>query len=189
MSNDEWKALVQKGKQAATADRGGAAFELGDLALAVEPVGGEGTHTGGLDRLAKYAAAVEVPFNTLRGYRQVAAAWPADIRDISIPWRVHQALASEPDRAVLIRNGTQSWAAAAALKVERHPRLAPKRDERWWTVQQESLRQLRGWDKKRIAHLPTAEARRRAKFMRELAALDESVASQLEAYGNHPDKI
>jgi hypothetical protein len=41
--------------------------------------------------------------NTLRSYRRVAEAWPEDARRLEVPWSVHQVLASQEDRAELLK--------------------------------------------------------------------------------------
>jgi hypothetical protein len=176
-----WEELVDEGKRLATADRGGAAFALGDLALAVVPVGKEGIKTGALDRLVKYAEAIDVPFGTLRQYRQVAAAWPAVTRVTAAPFKAHRLLAGEPDRVDLINDGYRSPTAIAGLLAERHPKLAPKRDERWWHAEREAARLLRQFDVKRmLAGWSNTDKRRAVALIREHIKQEEEVARQIE---------
>ena len=49
----------------------------------------------------------------------------------------------EPDRATLIDSREWTAQALADLKLARRPKVAPKRDERWWKAIQDELTLLR----------------------------------------------
>src|SRR5215831_19809102 len=104
MTQRDWRALVVRGKELAAADRHGTRFALGDCALDAEPLGTDQTRSGGLERLREYASEIGIAFETLRGYRAVAAAWPDGARAPSVDWSVHRALMGYADRRKLIRS-------------------------------------------------------------------------------------
>lgn len=162
-------------------------FELGDCALAVEALKNGHKKDGSWGRLAEYAESIGIAFETLRQYRAVSAAYDEGMRNTFIPWTVHQKLMGEPDRAELVQ---RKWTPQeiAELKRERRPKVAPKRDERWWKAVQEELAALRRWaeNQKVPRGVSALEAKRRAKFIREQNALAEKLAAVLEKYGENP---
>ncbi|MEV8023031.1 DUF6192 family protein [Streptomyces sp. NPDC086554] len=80
-------------------------FELGDLALDVEPLNAGQVPDPSL--LGKFAEAVGIQPASLARYRRVAAAWPQDKRDARTSWSVHAILAGHPDRFDLIKHPPQ----------------------------------------------------------------------------------
>lgn len=78
-------------------------WEIGDRALAAEPVGRKGPRGGVGDRLDALADELGVPIKTLRGCRGVSNAWPKGKRRKVLPWSVHAAFRGEPNRFALIR--------------------------------------------------------------------------------------
>lgn len=178
----DWDELVHQGQRLAETDRGGAAFALGDLALAIAPVGKEGINTGGGDDLRKYAEAIGVPFNTLQQYRRVSAHWPANTRVLAVPHVAHRLLMGEPDRAELIRNGCCEPKAIRALLAERHPKVAPKPETLWWEAEKEAARLFIAWNERRmLRNWSTAEKRRAVALIRAHIKREEEVASTIEA--------
>ena len=143
---ESWGALVERGRELVRADLGETRFELGDCALAVEGLKTRGHSDGSWKRLAEYAETIGIAFETLRQYRAVSAAYPNGMRHTFCPWSVHQALMGEPDRAELVQRKWWTLREIAALKRERRPKVAPKRDERWWKAVQEEVAALRRWD-------------------------------------------
>lgn len=97
-----WNALVRDGKRAVAREQD-AKWELGDLALEVEPKAKSGERTGSLERLEKYANEIGLEREALAAYRTVAAAWPASTRVPAASWSAHRELASQPDRAKYLR--------------------------------------------------------------------------------------
>lgn len=90
-------------------------WELGDLALAVAPMGRRGIANGGAERLRRYADEIDVEYSSLVEYRRVAEAWPNHTRVLSVSWSAHRELASHEDRFALLREGmTLSEARRAA---------------------------------------------------------------------------
>lgn len=98
-----WKSLVAAGRKA-VAREADAKWELGDLALEVEPKGKRGAHTGALERLREYADEIGIEPDQLRQYRDVAAAWSDATRVASASWSAHRELMAEPDRAKYLRD-------------------------------------------------------------------------------------
>jgi hypothetical protein len=105
--------LLEAGRRLA-ARVNGHQWELGDLALRVEPVGSHGgIATGAEFRLRVFANEIDVAFKTLNECRHVAGKWASDSRCLdSASWSVHQALASLDDRAEVITS--RKWTVAAA---------------------------------------------------------------------------
>lgn len=86
----------------------------GDLALAIEVLPAHerprDPETGAFleddeKALKRYAEDVDLPYSTLKNYRQASAAWPMVQRRTEVPWSVHQVLAAQEDRFDLIRPG------------------------------------------------------------------------------------
>lgn len=87
-----WQELVSQ-SQSLTSVRN---WFLGDASLEVMPAG---TRFGAIDEgigenLRLFAAEVGIPYNSIRAYRAVAAAWPPEERVASCTWSVHQVLMS-----------------------------------------------------------------------------------------------
>lgn len=93
-----WKALVRDGKRAVAQEQD-AKWELGDLALEVEPMARSGVRTGSEQRLREYANAIGLELETLLRYRKVASAWPASRRrPAAISHTAHEELMGDDDR-------------------------------------------------------------------------------------------
>jgi hypothetical protein len=113
-----WAELVRKGI-ALDANRN---WFLGDAALEIAPMGrGHAANSSGA-RLAQYADEVGVGVDSLRVYRDVAAAWPVPIRLGTVAWSVHQVLMARQD---LIRPGMSVSVARAAAGVSNLGRTGP----------------------------------------------------------------
>ena len=106
-----------------TADREASRWELGDIAVELQPIGASHVNSGALDGLNAFAAdisteRISIKGSTLREYRRVSAAWPEDQRGHA-SWSVYARLAGRPDRidvlAKLIEDGDVSVDAAVAL--------------------------------------------------------------------------
>lgn len=96
---NQWDQCVKEGRRLVgelTLNK----FALGDETLkpAVAPMGKDGAHNETTEKLQAYANAIGIPFQTLRSYRGVAAAWPPDERSSGAAWSVHKELAGDPDR-------------------------------------------------------------------------------------------
>jgi hypothetical protein len=113
-------------------------WEIGDLALALAPIGKTHARSGALAILAKFAEDVGVVRNkqwyswnremrlslsSLREFRRVAAAWPADTDDRRQSYGVYATLAAHPRRreilAELTRGGNYYTTVAAARQALR----------------------------------------------------------------------
>jgi hypothetical protein len=90
-------------------------WELGDEALALEPVGRQGPRGGVVDRLDALAKKRGVAPKTLRTCRGVANAWPKKYRRKSLSWSVHAALRGQPDRFELIKQ--KDWTVREAQEL------------------------------------------------------------------------
>ncbi|WP_406635448.1 DUF6192 family protein [Amycolatopsis sp. WGS_07] len=109
-------------------------FELGDIALEIEPM-----HTpGGVDEgtyetLTTFANDIGVEFSTLLSYRSTSAAWPREKRQLQLAsFTTHRMLNSMPKRFSIIkkppanpRSGRRYWrtddAARIAGRTPTHP--------------------------------------------------------------------
>lgn len=80
-----------------------AQWELGDLALEVEPIGRDGVNNGSAERLRRYAEEVGVEFEALRRYRHTAHNWSPETRVAGVPWSVHRELEAEPQRKRILQ--------------------------------------------------------------------------------------
>lgn len=87
-----WDELVSAGRAAKDSYQ----WELGDLASEVETGYGE-------QSLAKYAVEIEVNPDTLVQYRVVSRAFPQNLDRSRNPWTVYAVLASQDDRAELVK--------------------------------------------------------------------------------------
>lgn len=114
-----WQELVQQG----IIRDGGRNWYLGDAALEIAPMGENGAHNGSQDNLRQYADEIGVNYDSLRTYRDVAAAWPPPNRVGGTPWKVHEQLKS---RKELIRSGMTVTQAAAALGQKNTGRTGPQ---------------------------------------------------------------
>ncbi|MFJ8313113.1 MULTISPECIES: hypothetical protein [unclassified Streptomyces] len=76
-------------------------FELGDLLEELLATCPRGQGEAGV--LAGFAAQLGCSASSLRAYRRVARAWPAQTRRADVPWTVYRELAGRPDRFALIR--------------------------------------------------------------------------------------
>ncbi|MEC3982553.1 DUF6192 family protein [Amycolatopsis sp. H20-H5] len=109
-------------------------FDLGDIALEIEPmklVGGAGGGT--YETLRMFAEDIGLEFETLISYRSTAAAWPSNKRQLSMAsFTTHRILNGLPSRFSLIkrpiknpRTGRKYWrtddAARAAGRSPSHP--------------------------------------------------------------------
>lgn len=109
---NQWDELVERGRVAAQSQ-----WVLGDLALEVETVYGEG-------RLQAFAEAISVEYGSIRRYRDVSKAYEPAKRFADLPWSVHMVLAGQPDRHDLLKSrpmdhgvGTDRWTVGAARKL------------------------------------------------------------------------
>ncbi|WP_370948829.1 DUF6192 family protein [Amycolatopsis sp. cg5] len=99
---------------------GGHQFELGDIALEIEPMNRVGEAGGGVyDTLRTFADDIGVEFSTLLGYRMTAAAWPSGKRRLDLgSFTVHRTMAHLDRRFQLIKK----------------PTLNPRTRRRYWRV-------------------------------------------------------
>jgi hypothetical protein len=86
----EWQELVSETRTAASTS----AWVVGDNALRVE-----------LHHLGEFAEEVEVSYDTVKRRRWVASRWPSVNRFTETSFKVHDVLASRPDRFDLIKAG------------------------------------------------------------------------------------
>ena len=101
-----WDELVAAGRDIID----GFQWKLGDLACEVETTYGESS-------LMRYAAEIVVEYSTLRGYKAVAKAFPAESVDRSThSWTVYLALAAQPDRLELVAR-EERWSAREAREL------------------------------------------------------------------------
>lgn len=100
-------------------------FAIGDMALEIEPMQRDsrrGHDDGIYASLRMFADEIGELFDTVRGWRQVADAWPVDQRRADASYTVHRVMAPHPDRFKLIRKpprdrrGRRHWTADAAAK-------------------------------------------------------------------------
>ena len=96
-----WEELVDEGRQLkimeerVDAEHGNIRWQWGDLALEVAPMGERGQDNGATERLRQFAEELDVSFESLRQYRNVAATWPNGMRVPFQPWVCHQILAAK----------------------------------------------------------------------------------------------
>jgi len=103
-------------------------FELGDIALEIEPIQTKGSHGEHVYQvLEAFADELGIPLNTLLEYRMVAAAWPRRHRDAGTCWSVHRELRSVNGRFDIIKNptphpadGSARWTTNNAARIAGH---------------------------------------------------------------------
>ncbi|MFJ4634013.1 DUF6192 family protein [Streptomyces sp. NPDC088847] len=100
-TRERWLEYVQRGRRIMRSKSAGN-FDLGDLLNEIIDASPKG-HGEVEATLTLYAAQIRSTYSSLKTYRSVAKAWPADMRREDVPWSVHQGLASTPDRFMLIR--------------------------------------------------------------------------------------
>jgi hypothetical protein len=111
-----WDELVSIGR----ALESGSKWLLGDLACRVETSYGAGD-------LARYAEEVGVDYATLRGYKAVSHAFPAEsVLRSTHPWSVYRVLVSLPDRLELVSGEAMTKAQAGELAASRRKPRAPR---------------------------------------------------------------
>lgn len=101
-------------------------FRIGDQALEIEPMRPRGgsAPAGGItvdESLGVFAEDLDVPLETVKTYRWVAAHWPRDTRVAKVSHRVHMVLAS-------IEDDTERWARI------HNPPVDPRTGQRRWTT-------------------------------------------------------
>lgn len=101
-----WDELVAEGRRAID----GFQWKLGDLAREVETTYGE-------SNLMRYAAEIVVEYSTLRDYKAVAQAFPAEsVARATHSWSVYRAFAAQRDRLELVAR-QESWTAREAREL------------------------------------------------------------------------
>lgn len=100
-----WDDLVAEGRKI-EAGRNAAHWAHGDLAREVET-------EYGAKSLERFAADIDLAYNSLRTYRYVAARWENDTRVSNVSWAVHREFAALDDRHELIRS-RPTWTTAEA---------------------------------------------------------------------------
>lgn len=108
----DWDELVAEGRQVI----GDYQWRLGDLAGEVATSYKEGS-------LDTYATEIEVPYETLKGYRWVASRYPEKV--LRGTFSVAKALASLPDRLELVAAKIWTVAEARALVAARNGEIVP----------------------------------------------------------------
>ncbi|WP_027929171.1 DUF6192 family protein [Amycolatopsis thermoflava] len=99
-------------------------FELGDITLDMIPKQRNDFENHGVESVLRaFAEAIGVSGSTLKSYRHVAIAWPADKRNPDVSFRIHDILSAHPSRY---------------HKIDKPP-VDPVSGERRWTVN-EALR-------------------------------------------------
>lgn len=100
-THDEWTEFLKRGRRVIRT-KSASNFDLGDLL--VEMLANRSLATGEVSRvIVLFAQQIRSTESSLRTYRYVATAWPADKRREDVPWTVHQHLAALPNRFELIR--------------------------------------------------------------------------------------
>lgn len=101
-----WSELVREGKNL-LATESATQWALGDLALAVAPMGMRGATTGVNELLQKWADEIgyERSLLTLLQLRFVANSWPEETRVKGVSYSTHYALSSLQNRFELIHPG------------------------------------------------------------------------------------
>jgi hypothetical protein len=133
------------------------AFEQGDIALALAPLGDDGAHNGSQGTLERLAEATGVPLGTLRDRRLVAARVPPTERSVGVPWSAYQIIAN-------LGNGALRARMLAALQHE-----APPAPHQRWSVN--AVRQAIGRPPTNgTADITEASPERKAEVFAQLAA-------------------
>jgi len=96
--DDEWPQVMRRLRNLADAETI-TRFDMGDLCLAIAPMGDVGLHNQATENLAKAAAEADIDLTALESYRKVAFAWPVGTRvpTQQASWSVHRGLMSLPD--------------------------------------------------------------------------------------------
>lgn len=156
---ERYQELVQAGREL-VGSPSTCQFQLGDLALEIEPMGPRGgsrPHDAGSAEatLVMFAQDIGVSARSLETYRWVSSRWPVHRRVPEVGFTVHRTLAAIP-------NARRRWAAIA------DPPPHPRTGARAWT--QDAARRVVG---QQVDHPVTAAEKARA-----IAALarDEQVA-------------
>jgi hypothetical protein len=97
----KWAQLLEEGRRLKRLE-GDLKWRWGDLAVEV-PV----------EALRKFAIELEVDYDALRSYRNVAAAWPPDRRVANTSWTVHRELLTADNQHAIRPNMTLREARAA----------------------------------------------------------------------------
>lgn len=122
-TREQWWEYVKHGRRIMRS-KSASNFELGDLLNEIIDANPKG-HGEVTQILALYADQIRSTHKTLKDYRYVARAWPAQMRRQDVPWSVHQALAAVANRFDLIRKepgdeldlaGHGHWTYDAALR-------------------------------------------------------------------------
>lgn len=100
-TREQWWEYVKQGRRIMRT-KSASNFALGDLLNEIIDANPKG-HGEVEATLTLYAAQIRSTYNSLKTYRSVAKAWPAEMRRKDVPWSVHQALAAVPNRFALIR--------------------------------------------------------------------------------------
>jgi hypothetical protein len=102
---NEYSRMV-KAAQVKLASQSQANWDLGDIALNIEPIYGEET-------LQRLVDDIGIEYKTLLDYRWVAQAYEESERSGN-SWTVHQVFAGQPDRVALVRQ--KSWTVREARR-------------------------------------------------------------------------
>lgn len=110
-TDTDWSRYVREGRDIVEQETH-LQFALGDLTLKMIPCRyHEGDH--GVGRvLQAYADEIGIPYDTLKGYRHMALAWPKDKRAPHVGFGIHMALDALPDRFERIHkppDGKERW--------------------------------------------------------------------------------
>ncbi|WP_327305442.1 DUF6192 family protein [Streptomyces sp. NBC_01298] len=98
-TRDEWIRYVHRGRRIIRT-KSASNFELGDMLnemMAARPYGEIGQLT------ALIAKQIRSSVGSLKKYRYVSTAWPAETRRDDVPWSVHLVLSGKPNRFQLIQ--------------------------------------------------------------------------------------
>lgn len=104
VSQERYEQIITRGRELVELQTR-SQFELGDLALEIEPMQPHGgAHPdrgevlfGVLESLQSFADDLAIPVKTLETYRWVASRWPAQHRRHEVPYYIHKTLASLRD--------------------------------------------------------------------------------------------
>jgi hypothetical protein len=104
VSQERYEQIITRGRELVELQTR-SQFELGDLALEIEPMqphGGAHPYRGEalfgvLESLQLFADDLAIPVKTLETYRWVASRWPARHRRHGVPYYIHKTLASLRD--------------------------------------------------------------------------------------------
>lgn len=132
LSESEYKDLLAEARTVIK-EMTGLQFRLGDIGLKIDPPTDEPRERSG--QFHRFADDVGMKYETLAGYRRVAAAWPAEHRaPEKASYAVHRMLALLGDRFERIqhpRDGAEVWTYDnAAREMDRHPTWPVTPEER-----------------------------------------------------------